>query len=90
MPTADDIFHNGILMIYTHKHDSILQRIFDETALHKNSYAVLRDLEIEFGISGQALRGILEDLKDEGLIHEDIDGVWISPAGVHECRGRWA
>ncbi len=53
------------------------------------SFITMDELEIETGLSGQEIRSIVEDLKEELLIVEHPEGFQISHNGMHFCKTRW-
>ena len=65
----------------------ILQEIFHQAGNKK--FITLYEIEILTGYSGAHLRPVLEDLKEETLIHEHPEGFQISEKGVHFCRSKW-
>jgi Mn-dependent DtxR family transcriptional regulator len=71
-------------------HDAVLQSIYEETGKSGQGYLSFRRIEIEHGITGYTLRNIIEDLRNDGLVNENENGVFITPPGVLECRSRWA
>ena len=71
-------------------HEAVLQSIYEETGKYGLRYITFRSLEIEHGTSGYVLRNIIEDLRNDGLVNENEDGVFITPPGLLECRSRWA
>ncbi len=50
----------------------------------------LYELETETGLSGAALRPMLEDLKEESFLLEYPEGLQISESGLYFCKSRWA
>lgn len=52
-------------------------------------FITLYQLETETGLSGSALRSLLEDLKSELLIYEHPEGFQVSSEGMHYCKTRW-
>jgi len=69
------------------KHLDLLQYLYNETSLY--SFVKLYSLEIEFGMSGQQLRSLLEDLKEEGLVVEAEEGFGISRVGINFGKSKW-
>jgi len=70
------------------KRYEILHEIFHRAGTEK--YMTLYELETETGLSGAALRPLLEDLKEESLLLEHPEGFQISESGSHFCKRRWA
>jgi len=66
----------------------ILSEIYNRAGNKK--FMTMNDLEIETGLSGKELRGMIEDLKDELLIVEHPEGFQVSDNGMHYCKTRWA
>lgn len=52
-------------------------------------FITLYQLETETGLSGKALRAMLEDLKSELLIYEHPEGYQVSSEGMHLCKTKW-
>jgi len=66
----------------------ILHEIFHRAGTEK--FMTLYELETETGLTGAALRPMLEDLKEESLILEHPEGFQISESGSYFCKSRWA
>jgi predicted transcriptional regulator len=65
----------------------ILHDIFIRT--RNGGFITMREIEVNTALSGSRLRPILEDLKEEGLVIEYTEGLFIAPGGMHFCRSRW-
>lgn len=70
------------------KRYDILQEIFHRAGTDR--FMTLYELETETGLSGSALRPMLEDLKEESLVLEHPEGFQLSESGLHFCQRRWA
>jgi hypothetical protein len=66
----------------------ILHEIFHRAGTEK--FMTLYELETETGLSGAALRPMLEDLKEESFLLEHPEGLQISESGLYYCKSRWA
>jgi predicted TPR repeat methyltransferase len=66
----------------------ILHEIFHRAGIER--FMTIYELETETGLSGAALRPMLEDLKEENLLHEHPEGLQISENGLYYCKSRWA
>ncbi|PKL17097.1 MAG: hypothetical protein CVV49_12855 [Spirochaetae bacterium HGW-Spirochaetae-5] len=66
----------------------ILHEIFHKAGTDK--FMTIDELETETGLSGSALRPMLEDLKEESLLLEHTEGLQISESGLYYCKSRWA
>lgn len=69
------------------KRSDILHYLYDTTTYHR--FLTLYQLEIQFGMSAIALRSLLEDLKEQGLVVEVDGGFHISSQGKQFGQSRW-
>jgi len=66
----------------------ILSEIYSRAG--NNRFITMDELETETGLSGNEIRAMIEDLKEELLIVEHPEGFQISDNGMHFCKTRWA
>jgi predicted TPR repeat methyltransferase len=66
----------------------ILSEIYSKAG--NNKFITMYELETETGLSGNEIRAMAEDLKEEILIVEHPEGFQISDNGMHFCKTRWA
>ena len=67
--------------------DFILSEIYFKTAT--GDFITMGELETLSGSTGEKLRPLLEDLKEERLIVEHQEGFQVSRHGLIICRTKW-
>jgi len=65
----------------------VLNYLYSTTSSRKQ--ASLYSLEVEFGLDGNEIRSIIEDLREAEYAVETEEGVFISEKGVHYAKSRW-
>lgn len=67
--------------------EEVLNYLYSTTSSLKQ--ASLYSLEVEFGLDGNEIRSIIEDLREAEYAVETEEGVFISEKGIHYAKSRW-